>query len=213
MYGDFVASYVIRHPELVTEYSSYSWHETATTILKEFYKAAGREDNSNDIPAWLDLIAEQTIVQETQEESSFELRGFLRQCVIKSYKDNTPIIPDFNFMVTDSYNRQVKGDKAPKFKDMLDYCLKNKTVSFLHSCKSTTAHPNDIAFTSDIKSEINRYHRNTSPGTMQTIAAKIPGFDYKDRWIGSEKIRVIYGPKQRLLDYLDYEIEDRDGQL
>ena len=40
VYGDFVASYVIKHPELI-HYSSFQWHEPATKILKEFYKSAG----------------------------------------------------------------------------------------------------------------------------------------------------------------------------
>jgi hypothetical protein len=44
-----------------------------TTILKEFYKSVDR-----DPPEWIDLIAEQTIVEELSEERQFELRGFLQ---------------------------------------------------------------------------------------------------------------------------------------
>jgi hypothetical protein len=70
--GDFVATYVLKHPELILRYSSYSWYEPATAILKEFYNSVDREP-----PAWIDLLAEQTIVQETSEEKQFELRGYI----------------------------------------------------------------------------------------------------------------------------------------
>jgi hypothetical protein len=57
---------------IVLRYSSYSWYEPATAILKEFYNSVDREP-----PEWIDLLAEQTIVQETSEEKQFELRGYI----------------------------------------------------------------------------------------------------------------------------------------
>ena len=69
VYGDFVSSYVIKNPDLILGYSSYTWHEPATIILKEFYRSTGVEPSE-----WLDLLAEQTIVQEAKEERQFELQ-------------------------------------------------------------------------------------------------------------------------------------------
>ena len=84
--GDFVARYVIEHPEIL-KYSSYSWNERATTILKEFYKSVDVEP-----PTWIDLIAEQTIVQEVSEERQFEIRGFLQQAILEGYRrESIPI--------------------------------------------------------------------------------------------------------------------------
>lgn len=80
--GDFVARYVIEHPELILKYSSYSWYEPATIILKEFYKSVDKEP-----PSWIDLVAEQTIVKEVSEEKQFELRGFLQQVIFAVLND------------------------------------------------------------------------------------------------------------------------------
>ena len=203
VYGDFVASYVIKNPDLVLGYSSYSWHEPATIILKEFYKSAGVEP-----PSWLDLLAEQTIIQEAKEERQFELRGFLRQCITKSYKDNLYAIPDSSFTISDSNGNSIRSTKEPEFIDILNYCLRNKTVQFLHRIKRNHDLEDDIAITSNIKAEMKKQDRNLPSVTMETIAAKIPGFSYDSRWINKEKIRVVYGPISKFREYLDYNIEE-----
>ena len=204
VYGDFVASYVIKNPDLILGYSSYTWHEPATIILKEFYKSAGVEPSK-----WLDLLAEQTIVREAKEERQFELRGFLRQCITKSYKENLYAIPDSHFTVQDSYGNSIRSTKEPEFKDILDYCLRNKTVQFLHRIKRNHDLEEDIAITSNIKSEMKKQDRNLPSVTMETIAAKIPGFSYDSRWINKEKIRVVCGPISKFREYLDYNIEEK----
>lgn len=206
VYGDFVASCVIKDPQLVLSYSSYAWHEPATMILKKFYESA-------DItpPSWLDLLAEQTIVQEAEEERQFELRGFLRQCIMKSYKDNLYAIQDTNFAkwdpVTDTYKRI---DKQPTFKDILDYCLRNKTIQFLHRIKQNLGRGSGIAITSNIRAEMKKQDKNTSSATMETIAAKIPGFEYIQKRIGDDNDRIwtVCGSLSDFEKYLDYEINE-----
>jgi hypothetical protein len=208
VYGDFAASYIIRHPELATGYSSYSWYDPATLILKEFYKAAGRDE----LPEWLDLIAEQTIVQETQEERSFELIGFLRHCIVKSYKENQSVMPDTKFMTQLENNRWISSGIPPEFKDMLDYCLRNKTVPFIHEIKRKAGLDREVAITSNIKAEMKKYDRNTPSMTLETIAAKIPGLEPKKRVINDTEARVICGSMRKFIDYLDYEVKEVDGQ-
>ena len=73
-----------------------------TTILKEFYKSVDR-----DPPEWIDLIAEQTIVEELSEERQFELRGFLQQQILEAYRRDVYANPDPNTMIEDSYGKPI----------------------------------------------------------------------------------------------------------
>jgi hypothetical protein len=100
----------------------------------------------------------------------------------------------------------------PKFKDMLDYCLRNKTVPFIHQCKRYLGMEDDIAITSNIKAEMKRQDRNAPSVTMETIASKIPGFEYDKRWVGKEQIRVVCGPLSKFLEYLDYDIRENETE-
>jgi hypothetical protein len=205
VYGDFVASNVIKNPDLILGYSSYTWHEPATIILKEFYRSTGVEPSE-----WLDLLAEQTIVQEAKEERQFELRGFLRQCITKSYKDSLYAIPDSHFTVEDSYGNPIRSSKTPEFKDILDYCLRNKTVQFIRRIKRNHGLEDDIAILSSIKSEMRK--GNQSSVTMETLAKKMPGFSYDKRWIDKERIRVVFGSVSKFKEYLDYEISENENE-
>ena len=67
-------------------------------------------------------------------------------------------------------------------------------MQFLHRIKRNHDLKEDIAITSNIKSEMKKQDRNLPSVTMETIAAKIPGFSYDSRWINKEKIRVVWWP-------------------
>ena len=121
--GDFVARYVIEHPEIL-KYSSYSWNERATTILKEFYKSVDVEP-----PTWIHLIAEQTIVQEVSEERQFEIRGFLQQAILEGYRRDSFTNPDPSTI--DDDGKRIYTEVT--FEQKINYCLNNRSCTFLKS--------------------------------------------------------------------------------
>ena len=142
--GDFVAHYIIEHPEILN-YSSYSWDEHATIILKEFYKSVDAEP-----PEWIDFIAEQTIVQEVGEERQFEIRGFLQQAILEGYRRDYFTNPDP--VTTDSDGRRMPIEVT--FQQKFNYCLDNKSLHFLHPCRRNSGEELEIAITSNIRSEL-----------------------------------------------------------
>ena len=193
VYGDFVASYVIKNPELVLNYSSYSWHEPAITILKEFYKAAG----VTEPPEWLNLLAEQTIVQEAKEERQFELRGFLLRSVLEAYRR------DAGFSET---KEGVEIDLTTK----IMFCLNNRSIPFLHLHNRKHNQENEVAITSDIHLELKRHDRTAGAATMETLASKIPGFKPDVRKVGGITSRVVCGPVNKFVNFLNPEISDSE---
>jgi hypothetical protein len=200
--GDFVARYIIEHPEIL-KYSSYSWYDHATIILKEFYKSVDKEP-----PAWIDLIAEQTIVKEVSEERQFELRGFLQQQISEAYRRDIYANPDPNTMIEDSYGRPIRSMTPVSFSQKIDYCLNNKSIPFLHLCKKNFGQEIEVAITSNIRSELKKYDKSASSiMTMNSLASKIPGFEYDLRSVGGHRIRAICGPKKKFLEFLNYEVE------
>jgi len=198
--GDFVTRYVIEHPDTVLRYSSYSWHERGTTILKELYKSVDKE------PAeWIDLIAEQTIVQEVNEERQFELRGFLQQVISEGYRKESLTNPDPSTI--DAQGRRIYGMQVT-FEQKIKNCLDNKSVPFLHLCKRNLGQEIEVAITSNIRSELKRYDRSKSVMTMNALASKIPGFEYDLRNVDGQRVRVICGPKSKFVSFLNCEVSE-----
>ena len=128
VYGDFVASYIIKHPELI-HYSSFLWHEPATKILKEFYKAAGKNEDLQ-LPSWLDLRQEQTVVQEAREEKHFELVVFLRNTIQEAYRMHNYVSPDPEAIAMRDSNDKVIERKLVTLERKVDYCLEQGFVPF-----------------------------------------------------------------------------------
>lgn len=206
VFGDFIASYVIKHPELILEYRSYSWHESATLILKEFYKCANIQP-----PSWLDLLHEQTIIQEAKEESQFELSGFLQQQIIEAYRRDIYANPDPATLI-ETENGSVRSTKPVTFVQKMDYCLNNRSITFLHKCNRNLGQDDDIAITSNIRSKLKEYNKTATAASMETLASKIPDFSYSQRWIGKDKVRVICGPISKFREYLDYKITEDEAR-
>ena len=196
--GDFVARYVMEHPEIL-KYSSYSWNERATTILKEFYRSVDVEP-----PTWTDLIAEQTIVQEVSEERQFELRGFLQQAILEGYRRDSFTNPHPS--TVDDDGKRIYTEVT--FEQKINYCLDNRSISFLHLCKRNSGHEIEIAITSNIRSELKRHDKLASAMTMNALASKIPGFEYDLRNVGGQRVRVICGPKSEFFSFLNCEVRE-----
>ena len=173
--ADFVATYIIEHPEIL-KYSSYAWYEPATTILKEFYRSVDIKP-----PAWIDLIAEQTIVKEVGEEKQLEFRGFLQQAISDAYRRDYYTNPDP--ATTDSDGKRIE-DVRISFVQKITYCLDNKSVHFLHRCKRNKGKESEVAITSDIRLDLKKYDKSSGAATMEALAARIPDFKYDLRNVG-----------------------------
>ena len=196
--ADFVATYVIEHPEIL-KYSSYVWYEPATTILKAFYRSVDIEP-----PAWIDLVAEQTIVKEVGEEKQLEFRGFLQQAISDAYRRDVYTNPDRG--TTDSDGNPIE-EMGVSFEQKINYCLDNKSVHFLHRCKRNNGEESEVAITSDIRLDLKKYDRSSGAATMEALAARIPGFKYDLRNVGGQRIRVICGPRSKFLAFVNYDVE------
>lgn len=197
--GDFVAMYVIEHPDIL-KYSSYLWYEPAATILKEFYKSVDEEP-----PEWIDLIAEQTVVKEVREEKQLELRGFLQQAISDAYRKDVYTNPDP--ATTDNDGNRMKEMRV-SFEQKINYCLDNKSIPYLHLCKRNLGQDLEVAMTSNIRLDLKKYDRSSGATTMDALASKIPGFRYDFRKVAGQSTRVICGPKSMFLAFVNYEIED-----
>jgi hypothetical protein len=212
VYGDFVASYIIKHPDLI-HYSSFQWHEPATRILKEFYRSAGIDDAQ--LPSWLDLLQEQTVVQEAREERHFELVGFLRSTIQEAYRMHNYVSPDPKAVaLRDSYDRIIER-KPVTFQRKIDYCLEQGLVPFLYEYKRKWSEI-EIAITANILQELkrhdsrNRNSGNSSGYTLAALAAEIPGFRRDQARINGENNKVACGPKKRFCEFLNPIMEETD---
>ena len=150
------------------------------------------------------MIAEQTIVQEVGEERQFEIRGFLQQAILEAYRRDYLTSPDPS--TTDSDGRRTNTEVS--FEQKFNYCLDNKSLSFLHRCKKNFGQELEIAITSNIRSELKRYNKSTSVMTMNALATQIPGFGYEKRSIGNRSFRVICGPRSKFIEFLNCEITE-----
>jgi hypothetical protein len=211
VYGDFVSSYVIKHPELI-HYSSFLWHEPATKILKEFYKSADVQ-----LPDWLDLRQEQTVVQEAREERHFELVGFLRNTIQEAYRNHNYVSPDPEAVAMRDSSDKVIERKLVTFERKVDYCLEQGFVPFLYERKKKEKNDEtEIIITANIFHELKRYDTrnrnssgsNSSSYTLAALAAEIPGFEPRQRKINHENNKVVCGPKQRFYEFLSPTIEE-----
>jgi hypothetical protein len=229
VYGDFVASYVIKHPEVI-HYSSFLWYEPATKILKEFYKSAGigteikieetriDTDVQLQLPSWLDLLQEQTVVQEAREQKHFELVGFLRHTIQEAYRMHNYVSPDPEAVAMRDSDDRVIERKLVTFERKVDYCLEQGFVPFLYKRERKNGET-EIIITANIFHELKRYdsrNRNSSSNssgyTLAALAAEIPGFEPRQRKINRENNKVVCGPKQRFYEFLNPTIEDTETE-
>lgn len=201
--GNFVAKFIIEHPAIL-RYSSYSWNDCAVKILQEFYKSVGLE-----APDWINLIAPQTIVEEASEECQFEIRGFLQQAILDSYRRDSVTNPDPSTI--DENGKRIYTEIS--FQQKINYCLDNKLVPFLHLCKRNAGRDFEIAITANVRSELKRHDRLASVPTMNALASKIPGFKYELRSIGAQTVRVACGSRMDFFSFLNCELTEASGQV
>jgi hypothetical protein len=191
--GDFGAKYIIEHPDLVLEFKDSLWHKPGEIILKGFYKAVGKEP-----PAWLDLVTEQSAVQESNEEKHFELVGFLRHIIQEEYKKNTVGVPEIEV----------------NFRMKIDDCITKGFVSFLYEHKRNKGKEAEVVITANILSELKKYNRSqtNSNYTLVALASEIPGFKVDQRKVNGENKKVACGPRIKFYEFLTPTIQGVDEE-
>jgi hypothetical protein len=189
--GDFAAKYITEHPDLVLDFKDSLWHKPGETILKEFYKSAGKEP-----PAWLELVAEQNAVQESNEEKHFDLVGFLRHIIQEEFKKNTTGISEMKV----------------NFRMKIDDCITKGFVPFLYEHKRNRGGEVEVVITANILSELKRYNRSqtNSNYTLAALASEIPGFKVDQRKINGENKKVACGSKTKFYEFLTPHIQEVD---
>ncbi|CAN5303793.1 hypothetical protein BH18THE2_BH18THE2_26080 [soil metagenome] len=192
--GDFVAKYIIEHPDLVLGFKDSLWHKPGEIILREFYKAAGKEP-----PSWIELVAEQSAVQDSNEEKHFELVGFLRHTIQEAYRRD----------VMAEGRSGIEVDLQMKIND----CLKKESIPFLYEHKRNKGEEVEVVITSNVLSELKRYNRfqtNSSNYTLAALASEIPGFKVDQRKINGANKKVACGPKTKFDEFLTPTIQEMD---
>jgi hypothetical protein len=189
--GDISVKYITEHPDLVLDFKDSLWHKPGEMILKEFYKSAGKEP-----PAWLELIAEQNAVQESNEEKHFDLMGFLRHIIQEEFKKNTTGISEMKV----------------NFRKKIDDCITKGFVPFLYEHKRNRGGEVEVVITANILSELKRYNRSqtNSNYTLAALASEIPDFKVDQRKINGENKKVACGPKTKFYEFLTPNIQEAD---
>jgi hypothetical protein len=180
---------------LVLAFKDSLWHKPGEIILKEFYRAVGKEP-----PTWIELVAEQSAVQESNEEKHFELVGFLRH------------------MIQEAYRREAIAERYTGIEVTLlmktNHCLENESVPFLYEHKRNNGGEVEVVITSNIFSELKRYNRfqvTSSNYTLAALASEIPAFKVDQRKINGVNKKVVCGPRTKFDEFLIPTIEDMDG--
>lgn len=192
--GDFTAKYVIEHPGLVLGFKDSLWYKPGEIILSEFYKAAGKQP-----PVWLEFVAEQSAIQESNEEKHFELVGFLRHTIHEAYR-------------RDAMTQERPGIDV-NLEMKIDNCLRKDSIPFLYEHKRNKGEQIEIVITANILFELKKYNRsmtNSSNYTLAALASEIPGFKVDQRKINGENKKVVCGPRTKFFEFLIPTIREMD---
>jgi Bifunctional DNA primase/polymerase, N-terminal len=188
--GDFAAKYLIENSDLLR---AKQWEDIAKTVLMELYKAAGAEHS----PYWLNYLVEQNPVEESNEETHFELRAF------------------FMDVITNTYSRHIKTLTSSQdaildltFASRLDFCLNNELVPFLHQHVNRKSQQ-EIAITADVFSELKK--RKIENITHLRDLGNELGFEYCQRRIGGKQTKVVCGERRKFIEILEGKIIEDDA--
>jgi hypothetical protein len=184
--GDFAAKYVIDHPDVL---GTKQWEDIAKTILTEFYKTAGKEKT----PSWINCLVEQKAIEESSEETHFELRAFFMDIITNAYSRHIRTLTP---------NQEVVLDIS--FASRLNFCLENELISFLHQ-HTNRNNQTEIAITADIFTELKK--RKIENITHLRDLGNELGFEYCQRKLGGIQTKVACGERNKFIDFLEGNIE------
>lgn len=189
--GDFVVKYFLGNPDLLR---NKRWEEIGKVIISEFYNAANRQ-----APEWINYLVEENVIEDTNDETHFELRSFFMDIITNTYSRHIKTL---------TANRDIVLDIS--FGSRLNFCLDNDLIPFLHqrNYQNKTKDAMEITITADIFSEI-RKQKIQNITHMRDLATEL-GFDYCSRRLGGTKTKVVCGPREDFIRFLDSQIKDQE---
>lgn len=169
------------------------WEELGKVIVTKFYNAANRQ-----APEWIDYLVEENVIEDTNDETHFELRSFFMDIITTTYGRHIKTL---------TANRDIVLDIS--FGSRLDFCLHNDLVPFLHqrNYQNKAKDAKEITITADIFSEL-RKQKIQNITHMRDLATEL-GFDYCSRRLGGTKAKVVCGPREEFIRFLDLQINDQ----
>lgn len=190
VFGDFAARYIIENPQLLKE---LRWHELGQRIIEEFYTEC-----SNEIPEWVNALLLSNVVEESNEITYFEVRAFLEQAIIDSYRKD----PDH---LRDSYGSEIP--QSVTFENKLEICIAKRLISFLHKKFDKSKGCEMLVITQNVITELHN-KRISNVITMQALADEIEGFEYRNLRINGKKMRVVIGAVEDFMRFLSCDFEE-----
>jgi len=191
--GDFTANYIMEHKEFLLD-GKKDWKEIAEIIFTEIYKAVQKEP----LAEWIKYFVKENQMADSKEDVELLFRSFLINKVNETYNKYYRNIEKIIITNSDS-NVEVPN---LQFSSRLDFCLKHNLIPFLNPIKINDKN-NLIAITSDLVHELKKKIPQIS--SLYEVTAIINGFEYGQKRIGEKNIRVAYGTKKQLLDFLGVE--------
>lgn len=183
--GDFTAKYIMANPTILKN----SWDEIGKIILSMFFDIVGIQ-----APDWIDLLEKENVIEQSNDETYFGLRGFLEQAVIEGYRKDFRIDPN---------------GMAITFETRLSHCLQYRTIPYLleHSPKGNTE--KEVVITWNIIPELLK-HKIPNISTLVGLAAEIPGFKYRLVKINGQPKKVVSGKYGDFRKFLNCSIGEDD---
>jgi hypothetical protein len=185
--GDFAAKYMMDHPDVL---ATKQWEDIAKTILTEFYKAAGKKQP----PSWLNYLVEQKAVEESSEETHFELRAFFMDIITNAYSKHIRTLTP---------NQEVVLDVS--FVSRLNFCLDSELIPFLHQ-HTNKKDQSEIAITADVFTELKK-RKIENITHLRDLATEL-GFEYCQRKLGGVQTKVVCGERKKFIEFLQGNIEE-----
>jgi hypothetical protein len=182
--GDFAAGLAISNLDLLKN----KWDLTSKTILTELYNSVGKQ-----APEWINLLEKENVIDQSNDETYFGLRGFLEQAIIEAYRKDFRIDPD-GMMIT--------------FETRLSHCLEYRCLPYLlsHAPRMNNGQ-REIVITWNIIPELLR-HKVSNITSLPALAAAIPGFKYTTMKIGGSSKKVVTGRFNDFVAFLNCTIEE-----
>lgn len=183
--GDFATKYIMTNPNILKN----SWDEIGKAILTRFFNIVGQP-----APDWINLIEKENVIEQSNDETYFELRGFLEQAIIEGYHKDFRIDPN---------------DMDITFETRLLRCLQYRTIPYLleHEPKGNTG--KEIVITWNIIPELLK-HKIPNISTLVGLAAEIPGFKYGLVKINGQSKKVVSGKYGDFMNFLNCSIGEDD---
>jgi hypothetical protein len=180
--GDYTASYILEHQDLIHE----DWKSWTEKILTEFYKEADKE-----VPEWIKQFVPETQLEDIIMEQEQSIRAFFERAINDTYKSN--------FNTYTSYN--TSGRENVTFADRMKFCLDKELIPYLRKKeRGGFGQPDDVLILHDVMKEMQKNGLNHAHG-LKELAGIIGGI-YDDPKIDNKTVRVIRISETKLKDFI-----------